>query len=173
VKRHILPVLAAVCVVASLATAYAAQSRPESWEGYYAGTTRTAGGSGVTAEVDVFAAYEGQALYIDFKIDGRDGVILGAVASGQDLTTKQFRFSFTDNTGQRGSGTLSRSGDGVVLRLTRADKMPASAPSDSLYKEYTLERKEAKGQTNRHPWSMGRNRPGPPRPSDRPPGPNR
>ena len=164
-RRQILGVITAVSVGISCARTGAAQSRLEAWEGHYVSSPGRGGGPGATAEADVFAAYEGQAIYIDFKIEGRDNVILGAVAGGQGLTAKQFTFSFTDNTGKRGSGTLARSANGVVLRLTRADNRPASGPADSLYGEYFLERKEAKGRTDRHPWSLGRNQPRPPSPS--------
>ena len=146
----------ALLFAAGLGTASSvAQGRLDSWEGFYTGRAQHSTGD-TLVEVDIFQAYEGQALYIDFAVRRPSAeAVLGAVSGARDMTQNQFKFVFTGGNRQRGRGTFTRKGGSAILHLEPTGN-PAASTSRDLFGDYELVRKEPKGRTDRHPWSLGR-----------------
>jgi hypothetical protein len=140
-------------LLASVLAAAAASDVPSAWQGYYVGEVTRPGGIRERVEVDIFTAYEGQAAYIDFQVSrSQPERVLGAVSAVTNMTSRRFTFSFTDSANNRGRGVFVRDGDGFLLRLEPADR---KTHPEGLYGEYKLVKKEPKGRTDRHGWSLG------------------
>jgi hypothetical protein len=136
-----------------------AQTRSNAWQGYYVGKADSTAAANAAIEVDIFPAYEGQALYIDFKVTLEvGGEPFGAVAAATDATTHQFGFTYTELSGRRGTGTVSRQDDKLVVQLHRS-KHPVTEAMGDWSRTFILRRQSDKARTNRHSWSLGRSRP--------------
>lgn len=126
-----------------------------SWQGYYVSRVDRTEGASVLVEVDVFPAYEGQAMFIDFMVTRKQpGQTLGAVSAATNMNQKQFTFSFTDALGNKGRGIFSRRGKKYVLHLEPVQKGSPAAKVSNLYGDHNLEKKSAKARPDRHPWSL-------------------
>jgi hypothetical protein len=148
----------AVGVVAGRATAQTAQALPTSWQGHYVSADASKPPD-TSVEVDVFSAYEGQALFVDFMVRRTSaGTVAGAVSPATNVGRKQFTFAFTDSEGRRGTGTFSRRGSVFTLRLDPAG--PGGAAERGWpFGTYEVTRKETAGRSDRHPWSLTKPRP--------------
>ena len=139
----------------SSAPVFFAQTLTESWRGYFVTSVDESAPRDVSVEVDIFSAYEGQGMFIDFMIKRRvPEKILGGVSPATDVSREQFTFSFIDNDGNRGRGTFSRKGTRFAIRLERAGTYQANGPSTDLYGDYELVRQDTTGRSDRHPWSL-------------------
>jgi hypothetical protein len=135
------------------------------WQGYYVGKTDRPGRAQEVLEVDIIPVYEGKTMWIDFMISGNPpGHILGATAEAGCRTSKQFKFDFKDNQGNKGRGTFFRRGKNYVLHLEFVRHSSSGVVTDYSSLDYVLAKKETKGRADRHPWSLNRVRPGPGRP---------
>jgi len=152
--------IVSVLTMASLLPKSSAETPPYSWQGYYVSNVDRSGGIRELVEVDVFPAYEGQAAFIDFMVTRKPpGRIVGAVSAAANMNPNRFTFAFTDGWGNNGRGTLSRDREKFLLHLEVVKKSPSGASVRNLYGDYELTKKEAKGRSDRHPWSLGRMRP--------------
>jgi hypothetical protein len=156
VRNALVISIAAFALMAPSSSGSAADPLVSSWQGHY--VTKAGQGVGVDeAEVDLFPAYEGQAVYVDFMVaQNPPGRILGAVGPAYAMSRKKFSFSFKDNWGNEGRGTFSRHGEEYVLHLAITRESPSGPAVTDLYKDYRLYKKERKGRSDRHPWSLGK-----------------
>jgi hypothetical protein len=162
VKIVILAIVLAMSMVGSFLPGSAAESLTSSWQGYYVNTGIQPQGDTRSVEVDVFPAYEGQAMYIDFAVtENSPEATLGAVSPAYGVNKRQFSFSFVDGWGNHGRGTFSRQGNRFVLRLDLVQKRESGAKGTELYGNYDLLKKESMGRPDRHSWSLGKVRPRP------------
>ena len=128
---------------------------PDSWPGYFVSSVDESAPRDVFVEVDIFSAYEGQGMFIDFMIKRRvPERIVGAVSAATNVSRGQFTFAFTDSDGNRGRGTFSRKGTRFAVHLEPAGKSAANARSTDLYGNYELVRQDTTGRSDRHPWSL-------------------
>lgn len=109
------------------------------------------------AEVDVFPAYEGQAVYIDFSVarsgsNERLGLVTPAVQKDSDTVG----FAFIDQWGNKGEGTFRVRGSEAELRLRLIKKSESAKRGAALYGAYHLSRENDNWKSDRHPWSLGR-----------------
>ena len=159
-KKVFLIFISSFVIMGSLLPESVADTLISFWQGYYVDKVEQGEGVSELADVDVFPAYEGQAMYIDFMIAWNPPErILGAVSAAYSINKKQFSFSFADGSGNQGQGTFSRHGEKFVLHLEIVQKSSSGAMISNLYGDYDLVKKETKGRSDRHPWSLGRVRP--------------
>ncbi len=158
-KKSLLISICAFLTTGLLVSKSFAETLVASWQGYYVGKIDRPEGGSELVEVDVFPAYEGQAMFIDLMVTRNPpGRVLGAVSAATNVNQKQFAFSFTDGWGNRGRGTFSRDREKFVLHLELVKKSSSGATVANLYGDYELLKKETKGKSDRHPWSLGRRR---------------